>query len=359
MWKTIQLLSMTVLTIAFLSLVTGCYSTVVPERTETSFIEKGPIPASPSNEASTRPSVQYQLTYVSECGKESECVYAVDVDCLETNYPCLGKPQLMFAVKKSGDGPNPPVISLDWSPNGNQVVIEAAGMAGQSDIFIGDLEGQTWTNLTKSSNYEGSPKWSSSGDTISYLGKSSKPENSLHAYSVTTDGRSDKQLLPLLDPSFSEINSFSWSPGGNRIVFTHSDINGYYQLFVANPDGSGLKQLTEQKEDHYDPVFSPTGEWILYRQQPRSAEMISDLYVIQPDGKNEKAVTKDSSIWKGGQSWYPNGNWIAYVAKTQESSGDFKIQSEINLIKSDGTNPIVLTEEGKNGYSPVWRIKSP
>lgn len=305
------------------------------------------------------PEPHYQLTYLVTCETDVQCMYAVEVACLESENPCLGQPQLLFKIAKTGEGPRLPVLASSWSPDGQLIAIEAVGVSGQGDIYVGDWAGQTWTNLTNSPNYEGDPNWSPDGRTIAYVGNTGEPENYHRAYSITPDGKSVSRLLQSLDPIFPDTAGISWSPDGTRITFMHSDNQGYYQLYVSNPDGSNLKQLTNREEDHFDPRFSPDGQWIIYRRQPRTVEMVGDLYLIRPDGVEENAVIQDNSSWEGNQSWAPTGDWVAYELKTQEQSGDYQIRSSIYLVRSDGKGAKQITQGDVDAFAPAWRTYFP
>lgn len=53
------------------------------------------------------------------------------------------------------------------------------------------------------------------------------------------------------------------SPDGKRIVF-EIKIEGVYQLFIMNTDGSGQVQITEDAANHDTPAWSPDGKRIAY-----------------------------------------------------------------------------------------------
>ena len=53
------------------------------------------------------------------------------------------------------------------------------------------------------------------------------------------------------------------SPDGKKIVF-EIKIEGVYQLFIMNPDGSGQVQITRDAANHDTPAWSPDGRKIAY-----------------------------------------------------------------------------------------------
>jgi Tol biopolymer transport system component len=330
----------------------GCQDPASPVLTQSSESTQIPSSTETTEISSPTPVVHYQITYLAACGDEFQCMYAVETSCLESDRPCLVQPQLLFKIPKTGEGPRYPVLSSSWSPDGQRVVIDAVGLSGQPDIFLGDWSGEKWVNLTNSSEYEGDPSWSPDGRTITYTGKTGEPDNYLRAYSISPDGKNVNRLLHLLDPIFPDTIGISWSPDGRRIVFMHSDNQGYYQLYVANPDGSSLKQLTDRAEDHFDPHFSPDGQWIVFTRQPEKDLMTSNLYLIGPDGTGEKVITQGSVGWRSESRWSPAGNWITFTS-------DIEGNDDIYLIKPDGTGLTKVTQSDMDVFAPAWRVISP
>ncbi len=89
------------------------------------------------------------------------------------------------------------------------------------------------------------------------------------------------------------------SPEGKKIVFEIM-IEGVYQLFVMNPDGSGQVQITHGAANHDTPAWSPDGRKIAYVSD-RSRHSV--IYTINPDGTGEERVTDDKHEYIH-PSWY-------------------------------------------------------
>ena len=311
-----------------------------------------PIPSStPTQELPTpTPGTGYQLTYVSECQKDSQCMYAMDIGCLENVKPCLGEPHLLFEVSKTDQGPKPPVEYSAWSPDGKHVAICATGVKDQGDVFVGDWNGKNWVNLTNSPIFECEPAWTPDGLYISYSGSSGEPDYHVWAFMITPDGKHVERIMA--SENLSGIHRLSWSPDGQRVVFMHSDENGYNQLFTAKPDGSGLKQLTDQPEDYFDPHFSPDGKWIVATRELGKFEDTQqyEIIVIKSDGSGEIKVIYQSPDYLFQPVWSPIGNWIAF---TEGDTG-------LNIIKSDGSGLMRVSANNASIFAPAWRkISSP
>lgn len=109
-------------------------------------------------------------------------------------------------------------------------------------------------------------------------------------------------ILDLSDTSVRELtrdtsNNFfpDWSPDNKRVCFV-SDRSGYEEIYVMNSDGTGVKQLTKNKARNIHPYFSPDGKKILFSttwntQREQIPQENLELYQMDPDGSGLKRVT--------------------------------------------------------------------
>ncbi|MYB94529.1 hypothetical protein F4054_21625 [Candidatus Poribacteria bacterium] len=73
-----------------------------------------------------------------------------------------------------------------------------------------------------------------------------------------------------------------------------SNRNGNFEIYMMNPDGSQQVRLTKHRANDLDPVFSPTGEDILFVSE-RSGER--DLYIMRADGLGERPVFRTAPAY--------------------------------------------------------------
>jgi PKD repeat protein len=90
-------------------------------------------------------------------------------------------------------------------------------------------------------------------------------------------------------------------PLDGKITF-HSNRNGNLDIFVMNPDGSGVTQLTSNPLDELLPLFSPDGSRIVFGR----CSVLCDIVVINADGSGERTILNDG--FPG--AWSPEGNRI-------------------------------------------------
>jgi len=120
-----------------------------------------------------------------------------------------------------------------------------------------------------------------------------------------------------------------------KIAFT-SNRGGPYEIYVMNPDGSGVRKLVSGT----DPDWSPDGSKLAFVRG-------GDVYVVKADGGGERRVTS------GGQdahpSWSPDGRRIAFARGGQA-------QRDIYVVNEDGTGLRRLTN-GSFNTDPAWSPK--
>jgi Tol biopolymer transport system component len=79
-----------------------------------------------------------------------------------------------------------------------------------------------------------------------------------------------------------------------------------------NPDGQVLFNLTNHPADDVQPVFSPTGEHILFCSDRDRSPFSFDLYLMDANGSNVRGVFAKSRE-RVTPAWSPDGRQIIYV----------------------------------------------
>ena len=94
--------------------------------------------------------------------------------------------------------------------------------------------------------------------------------------------------LNLLGPVLEEAEAAhpDWSPVGEQIVY-QSPVNGSWDLYVINADGSGKRQLTNDLGIEGLPAWSPDGQWIAYLS---NADGNWGIWAIRADGSQRQLL---------------------------------------------------------------------
>ena len=157
-----------------------------------------------------------------------------------------------------------------------------------------------------------------------------------------------------------------WSPDGNSIAF-FSDRSGNPDIFVMNPDGSHVVQLTRdafaslyftKSSEDRNPSWSPDGSQIAF-ESGRDNQMMTyinhDIYVIAAGGSSIKRLTDDGAD-ETRPRWSPTRELIAYT-KMEYFSDQSLIENpawEIYVMNVDGTEQVQLTKDPSNELEPSW-----
>ena len=75
-----------------------------------------------------------------------------------------------------------------------------------------------------------------------------------------------------------------------------------------NPDGSEQVNLTQHRASDTSPVWSPTGEQILFVSDRGGNK---DLYLMNADGTNARKVFQ-KLVGRENPTWSPDGKQLAY-----------------------------------------------
>jgi TolB protein len=106
----------------------------------------------------------------------------------------------------------------------------------------------------------------------------------------------------------------TWSPDGRWIVFSNEIIPGGPQIYIVRPNGSSLRQITDNLMGYFNPAWSPDGKKIAYVS---SGGII--YYTSLDDNQKHAAaghwVIDPLVAIESQLSWSPDGNWIVFDNK--------------------------------------------
>src|SRR5262249_23595653 len=183
-----------------------------------------------------------------------------------------------------------------WSPDGTKIAFERLptfrNPSGEG-IFVMNADGSDQRAITSDL---GEPAWSPNGLKLAV--------GSYVIYLINVDGSNRIQITQ--PPGDLEDHDPAWSPDGSKIIFTRcADADGFgclgtpFYLWGVNADGSNPAKLTDTLA--YTHAWSPDGTKIIFGNDQYSG----DLFVMNPDGSGLTNITNTDGKHEESPSWQP------------------------------------------------------
>lgn len=220
---------------------------------------------------------------------------------------------------------------------------DLAEMVGDFDIYLVNADGSGLTQLTDGAGTDLHPSWSPDGRRIVFI---SDRDGDSDIYTVNADGSGLTRLTHSREFEFFP----NWSPDGQRILFyTWPSDADLMILHMMNPDGSDLTKLTPDVEigsHHSFPVFSPDMQRIervvLFAERDED-DSDDEIYIMNPDGSGLTQLTIADS-YQGGRDEKP----VVFSTTIYDGDGD----DEIYIMNSDGSGLVRLTDNTSRDFAP-------
>jgi Tol biopolymer transport system component len=138
---------------------------------------------------------------------------------------------------------------------------------------------------------------------------------------------------------------------------------GHLEIYTSRPDGSDLRQLTNNGAYNAEATLSWDGKRIIFTST-RDGDI--DLYTMNVDGTDVRRIT--SRIGYDGGAWFsPDGKrivWRAAYPKTAADTADYlgllqqrlvrPARVEVWVADADGSNARQITSLGGANFAPVF-----
>jgi TolB protein len=280
------------------------------------------------------------------------------------NYPTGGggtaPPGGIFVMSDDGSGavrvvalePIGPLGCPSWSPDGSRIVFDQVGPGPPNEVWVVNSDGTGLRRLGEGIE----PSWSPDGTKIAFAYTNSgnlvvQLPGPQGIYVMDPDGGAPRLLVPSPMKN-GQLGRLAWSPDGSRIAFSAQVDLGEWALFVADTDGTGLREVPHTHANAVgSPTWSPDGQSIAFTLNRSSFVVgLGSLYVAH---LKESEPSRPARLGPTGQvanpSWSPDGARIA-----------FDRANRIWVIGVDATGATRLAgaprgvHAGKVDYCPAW-----
>lgn len=251
----------------------------------------------------------------------------------------VGETLLLIAIVRDGTGNVLPGRTVLWSSSDEVIAsVDATGLV--TGMAPGEV---TITGVTEDK----------SGTALITVVTPSL-EGPKIAFNTNRDGNDE---IYLMDPDGSHLVNLTrhpatdiqptWSPDGSKIAFV-SDRDGNLEIYVINIDRSGLTRLTDHPHDDVSPSWA--GSKIAFIRDVGFFPEALEIFVMNDDGSDAVNVTVDPDF-ASAPSLSRDGSRIAFG-----TDSDFTgFLSEIHVINADGSDPInVSNHDTAEDVFPEW-----
>jgi TolB protein len=210
------------------------------------------------------------------------------------------------------------------------------------DLFVSDADGSNLTQITETFGYDAEATVSPAGDKVVFT---SMRDGDLELYTMDLDGSNVRRITNRLGYDGGAF----FSPDGQKILWrahypeTDRETQDYKNLlaqglirpsalevYIANADGSGQVQVTDNGAANFAPYWHPSMEKLVFSSNygdPTGREF--EIFMVNVDGSGLKQITF-SEDFDGFPVFSPDGKRIVFASNRNGS-----VPGETNIFIAD------------------------
>ncbi|MGD9130579.1 MAG: hypothetical protein PVH73_03270 [Candidatus Bathyarchaeota archaeon] len=267
-------------------------------------------------------------------GKWGIYVYDLETEKTELVYSSANKVSRV-RLNNAGDRL---VFYQQIARNNIECVVEGSPINVCEEICSIRVDGEDYRRLTDNEYGDLVPCWSSDDSQIVFLSF----RETLDIFAMDADGGNVREVYD------SGGHDSDIDCSGGKIAFTRDS-----QIWIMNEDGTDTVQVTDPPRagewgnavlpfGDYDPNLSPDGSRIVFERMvdDETSHGNYNIYVIDVDGSGETALT-DNGYTQGLPVWSRSGEQIVYLVSAIGNDGQY----DIYIMNSDGSENRNITPD--------------
>ena len=175
------------------------------------------------------------------------------------------------------------VVSPSFSPDGSKILFANQASVGPTSLWTIENTGENADLLYSGPNTIAAADWSPAGDTIAFAMPVDQPD-SFEIFLMDQDGSNVRQLTRGLA---GIGGSLDWSPDGKYLLI-YAGPPGDKNIFRIDVEAQTATQLTNGGNNAAS-SYSPDGQWIAFNSLRNNDQ--ADIFIMRPDGSSMRQVT--------------------------------------------------------------------
>jgi Tol biopolymer transport system component len=111
-------------------------------------------------------------------------------------------------------------------------------------------------------------------------------------------------------------SSYAASPDGTRLAYVGIDSDGHPQIYIADLDGTGVRQVTHDPSAATSPAWSPDGTSVAYIGYESPTRDVRDVFTVDVATAEPRQLTHGANVAGSGLQFTPDGSSVIFTRVT-------------------------------------------